>query len=51
MVHRAIECLRARYWRHCVSAFIHNGCGYFYWLLIPLVAQDLQATAWQLGLV
>lgn len=45
------SCLTANYWRYCLSAFVHNFSGYFYWLLIPLVAQDLGCPAWELGLV
>lgn len=44
-------CLLQNFWRYCVSGFVQNFSQYYYWILIPLVAEDLGASAFELGVI
>eukprot|EP00727_Mastigamoeba_balamuthi_P009941 m51a1_g557 hypothetical protein (477) ;mRNA; r:481928-483568 len=37
--------------RHGVSSLLQNGCTYYYWILVPLAADDLHASSLELGLI
>lgn len=44
-------CLLQNFWRYCASGFVQNFSQYYYWILIPLVAEDLGASAFELGVI
>ena len=44
-------CVLANFWRYCASGFVQNFSQYYYWILIPLVAEDRGASAFELGLI
>lgn len=46
-----LRSVKENFGRYCVSGFVQNFSQYYYWILVPLVAEDLGATAWQLGLI
>jgi len=45
------DVLMQNYWRYCASGFIQNFSQYYYWILIPLVAEDLGASAFEFGMI
>lgn len=45
------KCLCANFYRYCMSGFIQNFSTYFYWILVPLIGNDMNTSSTALGLL
>jgi len=48
---KALKCLFSNFYRYCISAFIQNFSTYFFWVLVPLIGNDMNASSTALGLL
>eukprot|EP00727_Mastigamoeba_balamuthi_P011323 m51a1_g6813 hypothetical protein (952) ;mRNA; r:270415-273998 len=39
------------FWRYCLAAFVNNFSGFFYWILMPLVASEMGASSSELAVL